>query len=92
MQLDLPFMSDTTTDNTNTTPAPASLTLGDLQAVVSLIDIVSARGAFKGPELTAVGTLRDTFERFLKSHTPPEPTAAPTETPAPEAVAETVQA
>ena len=86
MQLNFPFMPENnTTPSTSTeTPAKASLGLSDLQAVITLIDIVSSRGAFKGQELTAVGNLRDTFERFLKANTPPEPTspeAAPDENP-----------
>lgn len=92
MQLNFPFMSENTTNTTTDTSAPASpsLTLGDLQAVINLIDIVSSRGAFKGAELTSVGTLRDTFDRFLKAHTPQETPAAPADTvpeevPAPQA-------
>lgn len=83
MQLDFPFMSENTTPPASTeTPATASLTLADIQSVINLIDIVSARGAFKGPELCSVGTLRDTFERFLKVHAPKAP-PADTDTPAP---------
>lgn len=34
-------------------------TLNDLSNVVRVIDIATERGAFKGPELSSVGGLRD---------------------------------
>ena len=37
------------------------LTVQDLAGVVSIIDVCSARGAFKGEELAGVGRLRETF-------------------------------
>jgi hypothetical protein len=64
-------------------PAAApQLGLNDLAAVVQMIDIVSRRGAFEGPELTAIGALRSRFEAFVKASTP-----KPTEEPKPEAPA-----
>ena len=45
---------------------PVQLTFADLAAVVQLVDAVSARGAFQGPELSQVGILRDRFEAFVK--------------------------
>ena len=35
------------------------LTVQDLAGVVSIIDVCSARGAFKGEELSTIGQLRD---------------------------------
>ena len=37
------------------------VTVQDLAGVVSIIDVCSARGAFKGEELAGVGRLRETF-------------------------------
>ena len=37
------------------------VTVQDLAGVVSIIDVCSARGAFKGEELSGVGRLRETF-------------------------------
>jgi hypothetical protein len=35
-----------------------------------MIDVCSKRGAFEGPELSAIGTLRTRFVEFLKANTP----------------------
>lgn len=43
------------------------LTLNDLAAVVQLIDVVTARGALRGDELTQVGTIRDRFAAFVQA-------------------------
>lgn len=43
-----------------------NISINDIISVVSLIDIVSSRGAFKGQELTTVGSLRDKFESFIE--------------------------
>ena len=42
------------------------LTVQDLAGVVSIIDVCSARGAFKGEELAGVGRLRETFLAEVK--------------------------
>ena len=54
------------------------LTVQDIAGVVSIIDVCSARGAFKGEELAGVGRLRETFLAEVKEQQG--------ETPAPEAV------
>lgn len=41
------------------------LTLNDIAAVVQIIDIVTARGAFRGEELSQVGALRDKYVAFV---------------------------
>jgi hypothetical protein len=55
------------TENTN--PAPeetaAELTIQDLVAVKSIIDVASQRGAFKPNEMVAVGTVYSKLEKFL---------------------------
>lgn len=43
------------------------LTINDIAAVVQIIDIVSARGAFRGDELSQVGQLRDKYAAFVKA-------------------------
>jgi hypothetical protein len=43
------------------TNTPPQLGLNDLAAVVQMIDVCSKRGAFEGPELSAIGTLRTRF-------------------------------
>ena len=49
-----------------------NISLNDVISVVSLIDIVSSRGAFKGQELTTVGTLRDKLALFVEQNKPKE--------------------
>jgi len=62
-----PTATTTTTEQSATAP---QLGLNDLAAVVQMIDVCSKRGAFEGPELSAIGTLRTRFVEFLKANTP----------------------
>lgn len=48
---------------------PVNITVADLQALVNLIDVASSRGAFRGAELTAVGTLYTKLATFLQQVT-----------------------
>lgn len=43
----------------------ASITLTDLQNIISVLDLASSRGAFRGPELEPVGQLYNKFKRFV---------------------------
>lgn len=43
------------------------LTINDIAAALQVIDIVTARGAFRGEELSQVGMLRDKFAAFVKT-------------------------
>ena len=56
-------------ENTANTAAPeeagAELTIQDLVAVKSIIDVASQRGAFKPNEMVAVGTIYSKLEKFL---------------------------
>lgn len=72
-------MSDETT-NANTNPQPAAqqpapeeaqaeLTINDLAAMKSIIDVASQRGAFKPAEMVPVGTVYAKLEKFLASAT-----------------------
>jgi hypothetical protein len=49
---------------------PNQLTISDFNVVVGIIDACTERGAFKGSELTAVGTVRDKFVAFLRANEP----------------------
>lgn len=68
------------------------INLQDIDAVVRIIDTVTARGAFRGPELTAVGGVREKFAGVLQAEAQkqqaaqPAPAAEPA--PAPEAANE----
>ncbi len=43
----------------------ASIGLNDLQLLRQIVDLASQRGAFRGPELTQVGTVYDKLAGFL---------------------------
>ena len=43
------------------------LTNNDLVDMVKIIDVCSSRGAFRGEELAAVGTLRNKLANYLNS-------------------------
>ena len=45
---------------------PVNITIADLQGLVNLIDVASSRGAFRGAELSAVGTLYTKLATFLQ--------------------------
>jgi len=48
------------------------ITLVDLQNALRIIDVSAERGAFKGGELTSVGTIRDKLALFLEASLPKE--------------------
>ena len=60
-------MSEENTANNTAAPeeAGAELTIQDLVAVKSIIDVASQRGAFKPNEMVAVGTIYSKLEKFL---------------------------
>lgn len=56
------------------------ISFNQIAAVTEIIDLCSTRGAFKGPELEAVGQIRNSFAGFVNFHAPKEeenPTSAP---------------
>jgi hypothetical protein len=58
--------------------AAPDLKLSDLQHALQIIDVAATRGAFRGPELSGVGTVRDRLSAFVTHMTPPaEDAAAP---------------
>jgi hypothetical protein len=48
-----------------TANAAPQISINDLENVVRVIDAAAERGAFKGSELTSVGTVRDKVAAFL---------------------------
>ena len=47
--------------------------VGDLEAVIQIIDACSQRGAFKGDELASVGSVRNRIDAFVKANKPAQP-------------------
>ena len=48
-------------------PNEQGLNLSDIRACVTIIDIVTKRGAFEGAELADVGSVRNRLDNFLKA-------------------------
>ena len=46
--------------------APESISLNDLQVLANIVDLASQRGAFRGNELSQVGTVFDKLTGFLQ--------------------------
>ena len=66
---------------------PASMSIGDLQNLLIVLDLATTRGAFRGPELSQVGQVFDKLNEFLKSVTPPQDnTPQPVQQPTPQPV------
>jgi len=49
---------------------PVQLGLQDIATMVQIIDLCSKRGGFEGPELEAVGSLRNRVVKFLEAAAP----------------------
>ena len=64
------------------------LSLNDITACVSIIDIVTKRGAFEGPEMADVGAVRNRLAAFLAAAKAAQEPA--TEQPTEETTEETV--
>jgi hypothetical protein len=45
----------------------SQITIADLDALKNIIDLASSRGAFRGAELSQVGTVYDKLTQFLDS-------------------------
>lgn len=62
-------MSDVTnTESQAEAPQAAeSISLNDLQVLLQIVDLSAERGAFKGPELSQIGAVRDKLGAFLES-------------------------
>jgi hypothetical protein len=57
----------------------ATLSVNDLQMVLSVIDTCSKRGAFKPQEFEAVGKLFNHLTLFVKQNLPPDESNSETE-------------
>jgi hypothetical protein len=55
------------------------VTNNDIGDMIKIIDVCSARGAFRGEELAGVGTLRNKMVAYLQSLEPTEATPAEAE-------------
>lgn len=63
------------TEQTNTaTPEQQSVgvSLNDIALAVRIIDLAAERGAFKGVDMSAVGTCRDRLAAFVTANAPKE--------------------
>jgi len=58
------------------------LTVNDIAAALQVIDIVTARGAFRGDELSQVGALRDKLAAFVKASQEAQSSEEAVDTPA----------
>ena len=63
-------MSEQKSVEQQTPPEQAGITLNDIANVVRIIDVASQRGAFRGPELSQVGTVHDRLMKFLEANQP----------------------
>ena len=57
------------------TEEAADLNLNDLNALRSIIDVASTRGAFKANEMVAVGTVYNKLDKFLTQAVKAQPNA-----------------
>lgn len=60
-------------------PRDDQLNLSDIRACVTIIDIVTKRGAFEGSELADVGAVRNRLDSFLIQAAAAQEAANPTE-------------
>jgi len=60
----------TETQGAEEAQAPIQLGLGDLAAVIQIIDVCSKRGAFEGTELESVGAVRGRIAAFVQANAP----------------------
>jgi hypothetical protein len=75
---------------TTETEAP-QLSLQDIATMVQIIDVCSKRGGFEGPELEAVGSLRNRVVTFLNAATPKDGDAPAGDMPVEEVVEDSVE-
>lgn len=58
------------------TPSAPELTINDLNAVRTILDVASTRGAFRANEMEAVGKIFNKLNSFLEAVTPKQPEGA----------------
>ena len=64
------IMSEKKSVEQQTSTEQQGITLTDIANVVKIIDIASQRGAFRGPELSQVGSVHDKLMNFLEENKP----------------------
>ena len=64
------IMSEKKSVEQQTPSEQVGITLNDIANVVRIIDVASQRGAFRGPELSQVGTVHDRLMKFLEANQP----------------------
>jgi hypothetical protein len=64
-------MTEEVTEGAAETQGP-EIGIGDLVAVVDIIDTCVQRGAFEGSEIAEIGEIRTKFARFINYHLPDE--------------------
>lgn len=62
-------------------PATPDLTVNDLQALKTIIDVCTQRGAFRANELASVGAVFNRLTAFLDHIAPQQKEGAPAEAP-----------
>ncbi len=67
------------------------LSLQDIATMVQIIDVCSKRGGFEGPELEAVGSLRNRVVAFLNAAAPKDGEAPTGEMPVEEVEEDSVE-
>jgi len=67
------IMSEKKSVEQQTPTEQQGITLNDIANVVRIIDVASQRGAFRGPELSQVGTVHDRLMKFLEANQPKQP-------------------
>ena len=72
---------------------PAELTINDLNAIKTIIDVASTRGAFRANEMESVGKVFNKLNTFLEAVTPKQPAEgeAPAQAPAEQPAAKPAQ-
>lgn len=56
-----------TEETTQQGPQPVGLSIQDIAGAVQVVDMASQRGAIRGDELMAIGSLRERLMAFLKA-------------------------
>ena len=70
-------MSEKKSVEQQTPSEQVGITLNDIANVVRIIDVASQRGAFRGPELSQVGTVHDRLMKFLEANQPKQEDGKP---------------
>jgi hypothetical protein len=53
-------------------PAQPELTIVDLQNIKAIFDVAAQRGAFRAPEMEAIGAQYNKLSKFLEAVAPPQ--------------------